>query len=148
MSFPLRAGDSARVATYVRAGEGRVRGGRRVVVDPRLRAVVSGVRPYSAQFVDREYGSCCDEHLVAATAYLRPGTDRVVTYTVRSRVAAAPGTGAAKGEGAGDGGDSRLGTAAIAGIVVAAMGLIGSALALRARARRRRRRRPRRRVRR
>ncbi|MDX6564198.1 MAG: hypothetical protein QOD65_4012, partial [Gaiellales bacterium] len=82
MSFPLRAGDVARMTTYVRAGEGRVRG--RSVVDPQLRATLS-MRPDSAHVVDRGYASCCDEHLVAGTAFLRPATDRSVTYTVRAR---------------------------------------------------------------
>jgi hypothetical protein len=134
MSFPLRAGDAARVAVYMRVGEGRVRG--RSVVDPRLRATVS-MRPSDVSFVDRDYGSCCDAHLVAATAFLRPAADRVVTYTVRARPgrvgAAGPRTAAVKRSGGGG-----VGGWAVAGIALAAVGLAGFAFAVRARTRRRR----------
>jgi hypothetical protein len=136
MSFPLRAGDQARVATYVRAGEGRARG--RSLVDPRLRATVSGLLPRSWSLVDRGYGSCCDPHLVAATALLRPSSDRVVTYTVRSRLRATPPTAAIEERLPGGGGGG-VGTGAVAGIALAGAGLLAFLAALRARARRRRR---------
>src|SRR3954454_18221863 len=55
MSFPLLAGDVARVATYVPAGAGRFRG-RRSFVDSTLRASLSGARVVSRQLVDRGYG--------------------------------------------------------------------------------------------
>jgi hypothetical protein len=140
MSFPLRAGDDARVATYMRAGEGRARGRGRTVVDPRLRATLSGLRPSSFAFVDRGYASCCDAHLVAATALLRPSSDRLVTYTVQARPVRGGKAAIERsrsGAGSGSGTGSGLGTAAIAGLALAAVGLALFALALRARARRR-----------
>jgi hypothetical protein len=142
MSFPLRAGDVARMTTYVRAGEGRFRRRGRSVVDPRLRATLS-MRPSSVEFVDRGYGSCCDEHLVAGTAFLRPGADRSVTYTVRARLVqdgvGRPGTAPMEEEDWGGGGGP--GAAVFAGIVLAAVGLAAFALARRRRRRAAKRRR-------
>ena len=137
MSFPLRAGDRARVATYMRAGEGRRRG--RSLVGGPLVASVSGLRPSSFAFVDRGYASCCDTHLVAATAHLRPSSDRVVTYTVRARRLPASGKAATEEPGSGGGGGSGVPWFGIAGLVLGAVSLVLTAFSLRARARRRRR---------
>jgi hypothetical protein len=136
VSFPLRAGDTARIATFLPERQARFRG--RTVSDARSVASIS-LRPSSVRF-GRGYASCCDEHLVAATQFFRPARDQTVVYTVRARSgggAAAEGTAPPRSarrhrrrRGGGTG-------AAIATAAVAALGLLALALAT---ARRRRRR--------
>ena len=142
-TFPLRAGDDASMATYLPAGEARRRG-RRTVFDSALTATVSGVRPAAIRFIDRGYASCCDKHLVAGTAELRPRRDVTVRYVVRARPVR-PGAAPApqrpsvpdrpqSGEGGGGGGSSALGIA-LGSISI----LLGATLLARHRMRRRRR---------
>lgn len=137
MSFPVVAGDAARVVTYLPAGSARARG--RSVFDGRSISSLS-VRPRAVRY-GRGYASCCDEHLVAATMSFQPSRDGTVAWTVRSRGDAGaaegprtPAAGAAGGSGGGGGASTGL----IAGAGVAALALAGLAMA----AGRRRRRRP------
>jgi hypothetical protein len=149
MSFPLRAGDHASIASYLPASEARHRGS--VVFDSHMTASVSGLQPSSVHAIDRGYASCCDDHLVAATAELRPRVNATVTYTVRARAAAGSAPAGGGGEllrtshrrhhRRGGGGISA------AAVAVAALGVLG-ALWIGAAVAGRRRRRARRRVRR
>lgn len=130
MRFPLRAGDAARVVTFLPAASARRRG--RTVFDARSVSSVS-LQPDSVRF-GRGYASCCDSRLVAATMSLRPRRSGEVTWTVRSRGVAGSRAADASRSGGGGKGDEE-------GIVVgAAAGAIGlAALAWAAAWRRRRR---------
>jgi hypothetical protein len=140
MRFPLRAGDAARVVTFLPQREARRRG-RFAVADAHSVSSLS-LRPDGVRF-GRGYASCCDEHLVAATMSLRPGRDATVSWTVRSRgeaaaePAARAGARQAGGRGAGgrDGGGGSS-TAALAGGAAAGLAIAGVALAARRRRRR------------
>jgi hypothetical protein len=81
VSFPLRAGDSARFATFLPQSQARFSG--HTVSDARSVASLS-LRPRSVRF-GHGYASCCDEHLVAATQYFVPRRDQTVVYTVLAR---------------------------------------------------------------
>ncbi len=81
LSFPLKAGDRARIVTFLPQSEARVRTAS--VSDRNSTASVS-LRPTQIR-LGRGYASCCDEHLVAAAMSLRPASSQTVVYTVRSR---------------------------------------------------------------
>jgi hypothetical protein len=135
MSFPLRAGDAARVVTFLPDGEARASG--RTVSSSSSSSTVS-LRPASVRF-GRGYASCCDRRLVAATMSLRPARSGEVTWTIRSRGLAGGGArggdvvGGAEQAGEGGGGP---GAAVVAGGAAGAIGLAALAAAM---ARRRRR---------
>lgn len=137
LSFPLKGGDDASMATYMPAAEARHRGG--TVFDSHVSATVSGLRPHGIEVIDRGYGSCCDAHLVAATAELRPRRDVTVTYTMRAR--ATPRSAAAEAGsifGGKDDNDS-LGSFVFAALAVIAAGILGTVLSRRRRGRSKRR---------
>jgi hypothetical protein len=135
VSFPLRAGDAARMVTFLPRGEAKA--GRRTVFDSRSVASLS-LRPDSVRF-GRGYSSCCDEHLVAATQSFKPRRDQTVVYTLRARAgAAAPGAG--QGQGASDRRRSSGGVPDALPLALAALGAAGLAAAALVRRHRRRRR--------
>jgi hypothetical protein len=91
MTFPLRAGDRARMTTYLPDGQIRRLGA--TVFDSNSAASVTPA-PVGFRFLDRGLGSCCDAHLVEAIASLRPSRDETYTYTVRAQ--AGPPKGAVR----------------------------------------------------
>jgi hypothetical protein len=132
VSFPLRAGDAARMVTFLPERQARYRG--RTVSDARSVASLS-IRPIGVRF-GRGYASCCDEHLVAATQYFRPRRDRTVVYTVRARaVPAAAGERGVPAAARRRRDDDHSGPA-IAAAALGALGLLGMAIAMGRRRRR------------
>jgi hypothetical protein len=89
MSFPLRAGDDARLTAYMPDGQVRRRGA--TVYDSHSSAVVSPA-PTRFRFLARGLASCCDKSLIEASALFRAPADRTYTYTVRA--ASGPPAGA------------------------------------------------------
>jgi hypothetical protein len=81
MSFPLRAGDNARVTDFVPDGQARRAGN--TIYDDNSAAVVNPA-PTRFRFLARGLGSCCDESLIEAMALLHAPVDRTYTYTVRA----------------------------------------------------------------
>jgi hypothetical protein len=81
MTFPLRAGDNARVTDFVPDGQARRAGN--TIYDDHSSAVVSPA-PTRFRFLARGLGSCCDESLVEAMALLHAPRDQTYTYTVRA----------------------------------------------------------------
>jgi MYXO-CTERM domain-containing protein len=81
MTFPLRAGDNARVTDFVPDGQARRAGN--TIYDDHSSAVVSPA-PTRFRFLARGLGSCCDESLIEAMALLHAPRDQTYTYTVRA----------------------------------------------------------------
>jgi hypothetical protein len=139
MSFPLRAGDDARITAYMPDGQVRRRGA--TVYDSHSSAVVSPA-PTRFRFLARGLASCCDRSIIEASALFRAPASRTYTYTVRA--AAGPPAGASnvpvrrrhkapgRGGGGGGGGSKALWLLAIPLL------LLPAAVALRRRAKRRR----------
>jgi hypothetical protein len=90
MSFPLRAGDTARVTSFLPDGQVRRQGA--TIFDSHSASVVSPA-PSRFRFLARGLASCCDKSIVEAHALFHADTDRTYTYTVRA--AAGPPKGAA-----------------------------------------------------
>ncbi|HEY0631983.1 MAG TPA: hypothetical protein VGC98_07995 [Thermoleophilaceae bacterium] len=88
MSFPLRAGDNARVTDFVPDGQARRAGN--TIYDDNSAAVVSPA-PTRFRFLARGLGSCCDESLIEAMALLHAPVDRTYAYTVRAANGPPPG---------------------------------------------------------
>jgi hypothetical protein len=88
MSFPLRAGDDARMTAYMPDGQVRRRGA--TVYDSHSSAVVSPA-PARFRFLARGLASCCDKSLIDASALFRARSDRTYTYTVRAASGPPPG---------------------------------------------------------
>jgi hypothetical protein len=129
LSFPLQAGDAARITTFLPRGSARRRGADSVT-DARSIASVS-LRPRKVRLAGG-FHSCCDEELVGATMELRPRAAREVVYTVRDRSRVAPSEGGTR-ERRGNGGGGLSGTAIAGGVAV--LLLLALALAMRARRR-------------
>jgi hypothetical protein len=89
LTFPLRAGDSARLTTFLPRESAD--GGDTTVSDDRSVATLSP-RPAAVRLTPG-YASCCDADLVAATMTVRPARDGPVVYTVRAREKAAERAG-------------------------------------------------------
>lgn len=136
LSFPLRAGDNARMVTFLPEREARRDG---ASVSDRNSSASLTPRPAQVRF-GSGYASCCDARLVAATMSLRPERAETVVYTVRSRDRAGGGTkphraAAARLPGSAD--EPGPGSALLV-VGIAAAGLLAAvALALRRRGRRR-----------
>ena len=81
MTFPLRAGDNARVTDFVPDGQARRAGN--TIYDDHSSAVVSPA-PTRFRFLARGLGSCCDASLIEAMALLHAPRDQIYTYTVRA----------------------------------------------------------------
>ena len=81
MTFPLRAGDNARVTDFVPDGQARRAGN--TIYDDHSSAVVSPA-PTRFRFLARGLGSCCDESLIEAMALLHAPRDQTYTYTFRA----------------------------------------------------------------
>jgi MYXO-CTERM domain-containing protein len=81
MTFPLRAGDNARVTDFVPDGQAKRLGN--TIYDDNSSAVVSPA-PTRFRFLARGLGSCCDESLIEAMALLHAPRDETYTYTVRA----------------------------------------------------------------
>jgi hypothetical protein len=131
LSFPLEAGDAARVVTFLPEDEAREDG--RTVTDESSSSTVS-LRPANVRF-GKGYASCCDEHLVAATMSLQPERDQTVRWTVQAR-AEAPPPAARRARAEEEGGSPLF------AYLAAASGLIGLATAVAVLWRRRRARAP------
>jgi hypothetical protein len=82
MSFPLRAGDTARITTYLPDGQVRRLGP--TVFDAHSAAFVTPP-PARFRFLARGLGSCCDDSIVEAAALFHSTVDRTFTYTVRAQ---------------------------------------------------------------
>jgi hypothetical protein len=89
MSFPLRAGDEARITAFMPDGQVRRRGA--VLYDSQSSAVVSPA-PTRYRFLARGLASCCDESIIEASALFHVPGNRTYTYTVRA--ASGPPAGA------------------------------------------------------
>jgi hypothetical protein len=81
MTFPLRAGDNARVTDFVPDGQAQRLGN--TIYDDNSSAVVSPA-PTRFRFLARGLGSCCDESLIEAMALLHAPRDGAYTYTIRA----------------------------------------------------------------
>jgi hypothetical protein len=138
MSFPLRAGDNARVTDFVPDGQARRAGN--TIYDDHSSAVVNPA-PTRFRFLARGLGSCCDDSIVEAMALLHAPVDRTYTYTVRAANGPPPGAVAVQPERrrkpshAGGGGEGIATGIWVAAIAIA---LLGAGLLMR-RARGRRR---------
>jgi hypothetical protein len=138
MTFPLRAGDVARVTAFMPDGEVRRRGA--TIFDARSSAVVSPA-PSSFRFLARGLASCCDASIIEASALFRAPSNRTYSYTVRA--AGGPPAGAAAvpiqrhREPTDDEGDGGGGSKAWWLLAIPAL-LLPAAVVLRRRAKRRR----------
>ena len=93
VSFPLRAGDTVRMRTFVPAAQARRRRDGRVEDAD----AVATLRPRPDRVaLQRGFASCCDARLAQATMELTVARGRLVSYTVRDRrlSAATAGVGA------------------------------------------------------
>src|SRR3954470_18989907 len=89
MTFPLRAGDNARVTDFVPDGQAKRLGN--TIYDDHSSAVVSPA-PTRFRFLARGLGSCCDESMIEAMALLHAPRDQTYTYTVRAADGAPAGS--------------------------------------------------------
>src|SRR4051812_30421513 len=88
MSFPLRAGDNARITSYLPDRQVRREGA--TIYDSHSASVVSPA-PTRFRFLARGIASCCDASIVEAHALFSPPADRTYTYTVRAVSGPPPG---------------------------------------------------------
>jgi hypothetical protein len=128
MTFPLRAGDNARVTDFVPDGQARRAGN--TIYDDHSSAVVSPA-PTRFRFLARGLGSCCDASLIEAMALLHAPRDQTYTYTVRAANGPPPGAAAIKPERhhkpahkSGGGSSTAIWVAAAALVALLAAGLV------------------------
>jgi hypothetical protein len=81
MTFPLRAGDTARITTFLPDGQVRQLGA--TIFDSHSASAVSPA-PSRFRFLARGLASCCDKSIVEAHSLFHATTDRTYTYTVRA----------------------------------------------------------------
>jgi hypothetical protein len=134
MTFPLRAGDNARVTDFVPDGQAKRLGD--TTYDDSSAAVVSPA-PSRFRFLARGLGSCCDESLIEAMALLHAPRDQTYTYTVRAVDGPPKGAAPVQPERRRKASHERGGGGASAAIWAAAVALVLLLGAWRARKRRR-----------